>query len=110
MSSSHDVSFASLDHATAQQVSGTLQRVLAEVSALVAFAEAHDDPEAVAKVRAAVAEVLVTVLNQLGRPLLGAWDSVLPSHLKAHLAPAPAVELGATTDDEITTDEYEASS
>jgi hypothetical protein len=108
--SSHDVSFASLEEATAQQVSDTLQRLLADVSALVAYAEAHDAPEAVAKVRGAVAEVMVTALNQLGKPLLGAWDSVLPSHLKAHLATAPALELGATTDEEITTDEHEASS
>lgn len=105
-----DVSFAPLNKETAAQVSSTLQQLLSDVSALVAFAEQADSPEAAALVKKAVAEVMVVALNQLGRPLLGEWDSVLPDRLKSHLATAEAPALGATADEEISTDEHEAMS
>ncbi|MBL8924025.1 MAG: hypothetical protein JNJ54_34530 [Myxococcaceae bacterium] len=105
-----EVSFAPLNKETATQVSSTLQQVLSEVSALVAYVEERDSPEAATLVRNAVAELMVVALNQLGRPLLGAWDSVLPDRLKSHLATAQAPELGSTADEEISTDEHEAMS
>lgn len=102
-------SFAPLKKETAAQVSATLQQLLSDVSALVALAEQNDTPEAASLVRNAVAEVMVVALSRLGRPLMGAWDSVLPDRLKSHLGTGiepPA--LGATADEEITTDEHEA--
>jgi hypothetical protein len=104
-----DVTFAPLRKETAAQVSSTLQQLLSDVSALVAWAEEHDSPEAATLVRTAVAEVMVVALGQLGRPLMGVWDEVLPDRLKSHLATAvepPA--LGDAGDEEISTDEHEA--
>ncbi|MBE2251362.1 MAG: hypothetical protein IAE78_17610 [Myxococcus sp.] len=106
-----EVSFASLNKQTAAQVSAALQQLLSDVSALVAYAEQADSPEAAALVKNAVAEVMVVALNQLGKPLMGAWDSVLPDRLKSHLGTASETPaLGATHDEEITTDEHEAAS
>ncbi len=102
-----EVSFAALTKETAAQVSATLQQLLSDVSALVALAEQAESPEAAALVKNAVAEVMVVALNQLGKPLMGAWDSVLPDRLKSHLA--TAIEIPALgSDEEISTDEHEA--
>jgi hypothetical protein len=105
-----EVSFARLKKQTATQVSSTLQQLLSDVSALVAFAENTDSPEAVALVKNAVAEVMVVALNQLGKPLMGTWDSVLPDRLKSHLDTAASEQpaLGSTHDEELTTDEHQA--
>lgn len=104
-----DGSFAPLNKQTAARVSSTLQQLLTDVSALVAFAEHADSAEAAALVRKAAAEVMVVALKQLGRPLLGAWDEVLPDRLKSHLGTASETNaLGATADEEIATDEHEA--
>lgn len=105
-------SFAPLNKETASQVSTTLQQLISEVSALVQFAERTDSPEAAALVKAAVAEVMVVALSQLGRPLMGAWDEVLPDRLKSHLGTAndedgPPPPLGSA-EEEIATDEHEA--
>jgi hypothetical protein len=104
-----EVSFAPLKKETAAQISATLQQLLTDVSALVAFAEQSEGPEGAALVRTAVAEVMVVAMSQLGRPLMGTWDSVLPDRLKSHLS--TAVEVPALgVDDEISTDEHEAMS
>lgn len=102
-----EVTFAPLDKETAARVSSTLQQLLSDVSALVAFAEEKASPEAATLVRNAVAEVMVVALGQLGRPLMGVWDSVLPDRLKSHLqtaAETPALGV----EEEISTDEHEA--
>ncbi|MDX2013019.1 MAG: hypothetical protein SFW67_22685 [Myxococcaceae bacterium] len=104
-----EVTFAPLRKETATQVSSTLQQLLSDVSALVAWAEQHDSPQAAALVRNAVAEVMVVALRELGRPLMGVWDEVLPDRLKSHLATAVEVPaLGDSKDEEISTDEHEA--
>ncbi len=104
-------SFAPLNKETAAQVSATLQQLLSEVAALVQFAERTDSPEAAALVKAAVAEVMVVAMSQLGRPLVGAWDEVLPDRLKSHLGTADG-EVGpppvGSGEEEIATDEHEA--
>lgn len=107
-----DVTFASLSKETAAQVSATLQQLLTDISALVQHAERTEPPETAALVKNAVAEVMVVALTQLGRPLMGVWDEVLPDRLKSHLGtatdedgPPPALGSG---EEEIATDEHEA--
>jgi hypothetical protein len=104
-----EVSFAPLSKETAARVSETLQLLLQQVSALLAFAEQTESAEVAALVRSAVAEVMVVALSRFGRPLLGAWDVVLPHHLRVHLETTGAQQpLGLTAEEEIATDEHEA--